>query len=227
MSGEWISIGAMGGELRAWRAAPRDARRGGVVILQEIFGVNANIREICSDFAEHGYEAIAPALFDRVAPGFETADVNDDTVAKGRAYVEATPFELALGDCQACIDYLAPFGPVFMAGFCYGGSLAWVSAQRLSGLSAISSFYGRLAPSYLDEPLKVPLIAHFGRDDPSIPLNGVEKLMQAYPEVPVHLYDAGHSFMRKGASYVEDAAKLAWLRTLQLFQRNAGAKEDF
>lgn len=226
MSGEWISIGATGADVRAWRAGPRDARRGGVVVLQEIFGVNANIREICSDFAEHGYEAVAPALFERVAPGFETLDVNDDTMAKGRAYVEATPFDVALGDCQACVDYLAPSGPVFMAGFCYGGSLAWMSAQRLSGLSAISSFYGRLIPDYLDEPLRVPLIAHFGRNDPSIPLDGVEKLMQAFPDVPVHLYDAGHSFMRKGHAYVEDAAKLAWLRTLQLFQRNSGARDE-
>lgn len=227
MSGEWISIGATGVEIRAWRAAPQDARRGGVVVLQEIFGVNSNIREICSDFAEHGYEAIAPALFERVAPGFETLDVNDETLAKGRAYVDATPFDVALSDCQACVDFLAPSGKVFMAGFCYGGSLAWMAAQRLSGLSAISSFYGRLAPDYLDEPLKAPLIAHFGKNDPSIPLDGVERLMQAYPDVPVHLYDAGHSFMRKGGSYAEDAAKLAWLRTLQLFQRNAAAKEDF
>jgi carboxymethylenebutenolidase len=226
MSGEWINISATGIDVRAWRAAPQDARRGGVVVLQEIFGVNENIREICNDFAEHGYEAIAPALFERVAPGFETLDVNDETMAKGRALVDATPFDAALSDCQACVDYLAPSGNVFMAGFCYGGSLAWMSAQHLKGLSAVSSFYGRLIPSHLDAPLQVPLIAHFGKNDPSIPLEGVEKVMHAYPEVPVHLYDAGHSFMRKGASYVEDAAKLAWLRTLQLFQRNSGARDD-
>jgi carboxymethylenebutenolidase len=227
MSGEWINIAATGIEVRAWRAAPQDARRGGVVVLQEIFGVNANIREICSDFAEHGYEAIAPALFERVAPGFETLDVNDETMAKGRAYVAATPMDAALADCQACVDYLSASGKVFMAGFCYGGSLAWMSAQHLKGLSAVSSFYGRLIPDYLDSPLQVPLIAHFGKNDPSIPIAGVEKVMQAFPEAPVHLYNAGHSFMRKGGSYVEDAAKLAWLRTLQLFQRNAASKEDF
>jgi carboxymethylenebutenolidase len=225
LTGEWIQIGA-DSPIDAWRFPPRDARRGGVVVIQEIFGVNASIREICETFAEHGYEALAPALFDRLAPGFETDDINADAIAKGRDLVDQIPLDDALSDCQAAIDYLSIDGPVFLTGFCYGGSLAWLAAQHCRGLSAISSFYGRLAPDNLDGPLLAPVIAHFGRHDESIPLAGVEALASAYPEVPVHLYDAGHGFMRKGPGYHADAAKLAWLRTLQVFQRNSGSRAD-
>lgn len=223
MSGDWIEIGPS--KVRTWRAAPRDARRGGVVVIQEVFGVSAHIRAICDAFAEHGYEALAPAIF-RSDPDFVADEVNDASIAKGRALVEATPLDGALADCQTLVNALASEGAVFMTGFCYGGSLSWLAAQRLAGLAAISSFYGRFAPDHLDAPLQAPTICHFGKTDSSIPLDRVEKLAAAYPDVPVFLYDAGHGFMRQGDHYHADSAKLAWLRTLQLFQRNSGARTD-
>jgi len=206
----------------AYRATPSDARRGGLVLVQEIFGVTAHIRELADSFAAAGFETLAPAFFDRRAPGFE-AGYDAAGVAKGRSLSEETPWDEVAGDLQAAVNALAP--PVFVTGFCWGGTAAWLAACRCTGVSAASAFYGRRIPELLGETPKAPIIFHFGKTDASIPTEVVEAVAEAVPDAPIHLYDAGHGFMSdRRADYNADAASLARLRTLQLFARNSGER---
>ena len=208
----------------AYRAAPADARRGGLVLVQEIFGVTAHIRDLADGFAADGYETIAPAFYDRRAPGFE-AGYEADGVAKGRALSEETPWDEVAADLQAAIDALAP--PVFVVGYCWGGTAAWLAACRCFGFAASTVFYGRRIPELIAETPKVPIILHFGRTDPTIPLETVEAIAAAHPDLPIHLYDAGHGFNSdRRADYNPDAARLARLRTLRLFALNGAGRGE-
>ncbi len=208
----------------AYRAAPVDARRGGLVLVQEIFGVTAHIRDLADGFAADGYETIAPAFYDRRAPGFE-AGYDADGVARGRALSEETPWDEVAADLQAAIDALAP--PVFVVGYCWGGTAAWLAACRCAGLAASTVFYGRRIPELIAETPKVPIILHFGRTDPTIPPAMVEAIAAAHPDLPIHLYDAGHGFNSdRRADYNPDAARLARLRTLRLFALNGAGRGE-
>jgi len=207
----------------AWREAPGDARRGGLVLIQEIFGVTDHIRDLAAGFAADGYETLAPAFFDRRSKGFE-AGYDAEGIARGRALSEATPWDEVAADLQAAIDALAP--PVFAVGYCWGGTGAWLAACRCAGLTAASSFYGRRIPELMAETPKVPIILHFGRTDSSIPPAIVEAIGAAHPDIPIHLYDAGHGFVSdRRADHHPDAARLARLRTLKLFARGGGRGE--
>jgi carboxymethylenebutenolidase len=208
----------------AYRADPPDARRGGLVLVQEIFGVTDHIRELADGYAADGYETLAPAFFDRRAPGFQ-AGYDAEGIAKGRDLSEATPWDEVAADLQAAIDALAP--PVFVVGYCWGGTAAWLAACRCGGLAGASAFYGRRIPELLSETPKVPIILHFGRDDASIPPAVVEAIAAAHEEIPIHIYDAGHGFVSdRRADYRPDAARLARLRTLRLFARNGGGRAE-
>ncbi len=199
-------------------------KRGGLIVLQEIFGVTVDMREACDRFADDGYECIAPSLFDRVHPGF-LAEPDEAGFAAGRKASAATPVDQAMGDIQAAIDALK--GPVFLVGYCFGGFMAWMAANRCRGLSAVSSYYGRRITEHLDAAPTCPLILHFGKHDPHIPLSDPEAIAQAYPDLPVHLYEAGHGFCRRSsADYDAEADRLSRLRTLQLFHRSAGSKGE-
>jgi carboxymethylenebutenolidase len=136
---------------------------------------------------------------------------------------EDHPFELSVADTQACIDALKDKGPVFITGYCYGGSVTWAAACRCDGLAAASAYYGRLIPEMADETPRCPTILHFGRHDQNIPLDGVDKVRSRHPDVAIHLYDAGHGFNsdRRG-DYREESARLARQRTLDLFRANGG-----
>jgi len=211
-------------ELAAYHAPPRDARRGGLVLVQEIFGVTEHIRELCDGFAEDGYEVIAPSFYDRAAPGF-TADYSPESIEKGRELSAAAPWDQVQGDLQAAIDALA--GPVFVTGFCWGGAAAWLAACRCDGLAAAACFYGRRISELVDETPKVPTILHFGKSDPTIPLEKVEEIRERHPELPIYLYDAGHGFVSdRRADYDPDSARLARLRTLAHFSRNGGGRGE-
>jgi carboxymethylenebutenolidase len=208
----------------AWRAAPQDARRGGVVVIQEIFGVTDHIRDLADGFAADGYEALAPSLFDRRAPGF-AAGYDAEGVSAGRAISEATPWDEVAGDLQAAVDALA--APVFVVGYCWGGTAAWLAACRCERVAAASAYYGRRIPELLDETPRCPIILHFGRQDPTIPPAVVEAIGAAHPDLPIHLYDAGHGFASdRRSDFSADAARLARLRTLQLFALNGGGRGD-
>ena len=225
--GERLRLASLadGFEFDAYHAPASEARRGGLVLLQEIFGVNGNIRAIADSFAAEGYEVLAPALFDRSQRDFEAGYDDLRGIAKGRGFADRTDWRLTLGDIQACIGALAP--PVFAVGYCFGGSAAWLAACRAEGLTAASSFYGRLIPDFADETPRCPIILHFGKDDTSIPLASVERIQAAHPDLPVWLYDAGHGFCcEERSDFQPDACSLARLRTLQLFHRSGGAKGE-
>jgi carboxymethylenebutenolidase len=208
----------------AYRAPVADARRGGVVVIQEIFGVTDQIRQVADAFAADGYEALAPALFERRARGFE-AGYDPKGVAEGREISEATPWYEVADDLQACVAALA--APVFAVGYCWGGAAAWLAACRCEGLAAVSSYYGRRIPELLGETPRCPIILHFGREDASIPPANVDAIAAAHPEIPIHLYDAGHGFASdRRNDYRPDAARLARLRTLQLFALNGGGRSE-
>lgn len=218
-------VGADGFRFGASRWAPPDARRGGLVLIQEIFGVTAGVAALARSFADEGYEVLAPSLFDRLERGFAvTADAGG--VAKGRAYSETTPWDQVAGDLEAAIVALPP--PVFAVGYCWGGTAAWLTAARCPGLAAVSSFYGRRIPELVTEPPRCPIILHFGRDDPTIPPAMIEAIAEIYPDLPIHLYPAGHGFAsERSADHDADAARLAHLRTLRLFARHGGERGEF
>ncbi len=203
---------------------PKEARRGGLVLVQEIFGVTDHIQDLARTFAHDGYEVLAPSLYDRRAPRFQ-AGYDEDGIARGRSLSEATPWSEVESDLRACVAALT--GPVFVVGYCWGGTAAWLAAARVPGVSAVSSYYGRRIPELISEPPKCPIILHFGRSDPTIPPETVAKIRERYPDLSVHEYDAGHGFASdRRKDFVEDAARLARLRTLQLFHRNAGLAGD-
>jgi carboxymethylenebutenolidase len=212
-----------GFEFDAWRQGPPDARRGGLIVIQEIFGVTDHIRETAASYAEEGFEVIAPSLYDRRAPGFEAAYSSDD-VGRARDLSQATPWDEVAADLAACVAALAP--PVFAVGYCWGGAAAWMAACRVDGIAAASCYYGRRIPEFTGQTPRCPVIAHFGRRDASIPPEVVEAITEAHPDVPVYLYDAGHGFNSdRRADYDADCARLAKLRTLQLFAQSGGRGE--
>ncbi|HEX8418830.1 MAG TPA: dienelactone hydrolase family protein [Sphingomonas sp.] len=215
---------ADGAEVAVYHVHPAGERRGGLVLVQEIFGVTDHIRELCDDYAKDGYEVLAPALFDREHPGFE-ADYSGDGLAEAiRLAREAHPFAQSLADVQTCVDALAASGPVFVVGYCYGGSVAWFAATQLTGVAAASGYYGSLIPAAADQEPKVPVILHFGRYDTGIPMGGVEQVIaKEWPNATVHVYDAGHGFNSdRRKDYHEPSAELAKARTLELFRANGG-----
>ena len=224
--GEAISLSSAtdGFVFSAYRAPPEDARRGGLVLIQEIFGVTDHIRGLADGFATDGYETIAPSFYDRQQRGFE-AGYDAESVAAGRRYSEAAPWDEVAADLDAAVAALAP--PVFVAGYCWGGSATWLAACRCEGVAAASAFYGRRIPELLSETPRCPIILHFGRHDPTIPPATVEQIAEAFPDIPIHRYDAGHGFFSdRRADYHADAARLARLRTLQLFALNGGGRGD-
>ena len=224
--GEAVSLtsGKDGFSFGAYHAPHVDARRGGLVLIQEIFGVTAHIRELADGFAADGYETLAPSLYDRQERGF-AAGYDADAVARGRRYSEAAPWDDVAADLAACVAALKP--PVFVAGYCWGGSATWLAAGRCEGVAAASSFYGRRIPELLEEAPRCPIILHFGRRDPTIPLATIEAIAARYPDLPIYLYDAGHGFASdRRADYDADCARLARLRTLQLFTLHGGGRGE-
>ncbi len=225
--GERITLSAADGSpVAAYHAPPGEARRGGLVILHAIWGVTPHIRALSDDLAGSGYEVIAPGLLDDADAPFPTADLDPPNLDARMAMGEASGWgAAALPNVQAAIDALAPKGQVFAMGFCFGGTTAWLASSRCTDLTAVSCFYGGDIAGYADEQPKVPTILHFGRTDPMIPMGDVETVQAAHPDLPVWLYDAGHAFVAPNGRH-EDSARLAMLRTLQLFQRAGGSRGE-
>jgi carboxymethylenebutenolidase len=208
----------------AYHAKPTDARRGGLLLIQEIFGVTDHIRELCDGFAEDGYEVIAPAFYDRLERGF-AADYSPESIQKGVQYSQGTPWDQVAADAQAAIEALS--GPVFVTGFCWGGAATWLVACRCDGVAAAAGYYGRRISELKDETPRCPTLLHFGKDDASIPPERIDEIRERHPDLPIYLYDAGHGFVSdRRADYHPDSARLARLRTLQLFANNGGGKSE-
>src|SRR5579863_10540059 len=170
-----VSLSAKDGhKLGAYVAQPNAKPKGAIVVIQEIFGVNHHIKAVSDRFAAMGYAAVAPALFDRIKPGIEF-DYSPKSIEEARALRPKVPLEASLADVQAAIDYAKQFGKVAVVGYCWGGSLAFFAATRLSGATAAVGYYGGMIAAHATEKPKIPIILHFGDKDQSIPMSDVEK----------------------------------------------------
>ncbi len=214
--------GADGFELSAWHEQAFTPHKGGVIVIQEIFGMDRHVRADVERWAKMGYEAIAPAMFDRLQRDFH-AEHDDAGIKAGIAHARATPLEQALGDIAACRDFLAKHGgKVNVVGYCYGGSLTWLAACKLPGIAAASSYYGSMVQANAALKPLCPTIVHLGRTDPGIPADDVAAAVAEHnPDVPVYIYEgAGHGFNNESPErYSAEAADLARHRTLELFDR--------
>jgi carboxymethylenebutenolidase len=182
-----------GHEFDAHRVDPLGPVRGGVVVVQEIFGVNRHIRAVAARFAAAGWSAIAPSLFDRIERGVELG-YDPPGFARGRELVGQLEMPRVLVDMQAAIDALQDVGKIGVVGYCWGGAVAWLSAARLERLSAAVSYYGSRIVNHMDERPRVPTMLQVGRADASLPIEQVRELGRRYPELAIHEYEAGHGF---------------------------------
>jgi carboxymethylenebutenolidase len=210
-----------GHTLDCWIEPAQGARQGGLVILQEIFGVTDQLKGLAQTYAALGYEVAIPALFDRVEKG---AVVPFDEAPRGRDLMMETELDNTVRDIDAAAQALSDSGgKVAVMGFCWGGGLAIRSAQKLQIAGAVA-FYGTRLPQYLDAPLNAPLLAHFGRTDDHVPPEMLAEAQAALPEMEVHLYDAGHAFANdaRPAAYNADAAAVAHQRTQAFLAKHLG-----
>lgn len=221
--GAWIELKPEGaGPIRAWRADPEGRPRGGIVVIQEIFGVNAHIRAVTDRLAVDDYLAIAPAIFDHVEKGF---DVGYDAESRARGIAIAGKFDRdqVLRDVASGVEVAKQGGKVGIVGFCLGGTVAWMAAGRVPGLSAAVGYYGGGIVGLKDLKPRVPTLLHFGEKDAHIPLEGVREVAAAHPDVEVHTYPAEHGFScDHRESYDAPSAALAWTRTLGFFAKHLG-----
>jgi carboxymethylenebutenolidase len=211
---------ADGFRLGAYRADPVGPVRGGVVVIQEIFGVNHHIRSICDRLADAGYRAIAPQLFDRIEPNFESGyTVPEVTYARGLA--GRVDWAKMVVDTFSAVDALKRDGPVAIMGFCMGGSVAFLASARFGGLAAAICYYGGQIARNADQKPKCPVQMHFGEDDEHISMDDVETIRQKRPECEIYVYHgAGHAFSNEDrSSYELRSAKIAWQRSLALLTR--------
>jgi carboxymethylenebutenolidase len=210
-------------QLGAYRAEPSGTAKGGVVVIQEIFGVNHHIRAVCDRLTGEGYSALAPALFDRQVKDFESG-YSPDEIAEARKFVANPDWNAMLSDSQAAIDELKGSGRrVAIMGFCMGGTVSFLAACRLSGLNAAVCYYGGQIARFADEKPKVPTLMHFGEKDASIPMSDVEKIKEKRAnDCEIYVYpDAQHGFhCDERGSYHEPSAKLAWQRTLEFLGKH-------
>ena len=219
--GRDIALDTPSGRVGAWRAEPMGAPRGGIVIVQEIYGVNAHIRSVADRYAAEGYVAIAPAFFDPVEHDVELGYTKDDT-SRGRDLVDRLGLEAAVGIVDAAAGVLRAEGlKAGVVGFCWGGTVALLANTRL-GLPAVS-YYGARNVPFLDEPLRAPMQFHFGGQDPAIPPEAVQAHREKVgDEAEVFLYPgAGHAFNRDldPGHYHADAARQAHAHAMALFEQ--------
>lgn len=214
-----------GHSLGAYRADPTGAAKGGVVVVQEIFGVNSHIRDICDRLAALGYVAIAPALFDRTERDFQCG-YSADEVAQARTFIADADWDAFVRDTNAARAAIADVGKIGVTGFCMGGSVAFLAATRLDGIACASGFYGGKIDAYADEAPKCPVHLHYGTEDHGIPMENVERVRtKRSGDCEIFVYDgAGHGFhCDQRASFHAEASELAWQRTCDLFKAHVGS----
>jgi len=215
--GHWVSLQTPTGNISAWRADPPVGSRGGLGVIQEIFGVNGNMRSVVDRFAGHGFTAIAPALFDHIEHHVELG-YDEAGVAYGRKLVEQLGFDRAVADVAAAQRLLQPDGNVGVVGYCWGGTVAFLSWARLR-LPAVSYYGARTAPFLAHERSNAPLMLHFGEQDPMIPPEAVAAHREALPDAKIHLWPAGHGFnCEQRQDYNATVATQALQRTLAFFE---------
>lgn len=213
--GQHITLTAKDGHtFGAYRADPAGAPKGAIVVIQEIFGVNSHIRNVTDRFAQDGYVAIAPALFDRQEKNFQSGYTPDE-IANARKFIAKPDWDAMLRDTQAAIDAVKSAGPVAVIGYCMGGSIAFLAATRANDVACAVGYYGGAIVKFADEKPKVPVMLHFGAKDQGIPLTDVEAIRGKRPDVEIYIYDdAGHGFnCDERGSYDKGSAEIALTRT--------------
>jgi carboxymethylenebutenolidase len=218
--GQNIELSAADGHrLGAYMSSPAATPRGGIVVIQEIFGVTRHIRAVADQYAAAGFAAVAPALFDRVE---RNVDVPYTDMAKGYGYMQQLKNEQVMLDVQAAIHRLGTAGKVGVVGYCWGGTMAYLAAARLAVAAAVA-YYGGGIDKYTAEKPRCPILFHFGERDAHIPLAAVEKVKAEVPDGIFYLYPADHGFnCTDRASFEPASAKLALERSLEFFHRHVG-----
>lgn len=221
--GKMIELTAADGhKLGAYVAEPAGKPKGGIVLIQEIFGVNQHIRKVADGYAADGYKVVAPALFDRVGKDIQLGYGPEDQ-EKGRNTRAGLKWDDVLADVTAAQAAVKDAGKTAIVGYCFGGSVAWLAATRLN-FDASVAYYGGNVADFAGEKPKCPVILHNGTEDKGIPMDKVEKIKAAQPDLPVYLYEgAGHGFnCDERGSWHEGSAKLARQRTLEFLAKHVG-----
>lgn len=220
--GEHVKLQAADGhEFDAYLARPAGAPSAGLIVLQEAFGVNYHIRSVADEYASDGFLAIAPALYDRLERGIELGYEGAEK-ERGLTLARQSNHDDVIKDIAAAIDYAhrQTGKKVGVIGYCFGGSMAWLSATRINPDAAVG-YYGGQIPRYAAETPRCPVMLHFGKLDQHIPQSEVDKVQAVHPDVPIYWYDAGHGFNTSDrSSYNPEAAKLARQRSLAFLKMN-------
>ena len=206
-----------GHRFEVFRALPGARPVAAVVVIQEVFGVNHHIQALATRFAEQGYAALAPALFDRVAPGIALGYAGED-LERGRALRMEIGWDGPVFDIAATLEAASTHGRVGVIGYCWGGSLAFLAATRLSPACAVC-YYGGQIIDFKDETPTCPLMMHFGDADPIIPADARAAILAAQPGADIHVYPAGHGFnCTERPDFDPESARVAGERTARFLE---------
>ena len=222
--GSWIELQADDGhKLAAYKAEPSGKPRGGIVVIQEIFGVNSHIKSVADGYAADGYLVIAPAMFDRAQRNYDTG-YSQPEIDAGRKVMQGLDWGNTMKDVAAAVASAKHAGKVGIVGYCWGGTVAWVAAARVPGLACSVPHYGGSMPNFIGEKPKCPVMCNFGELDQSPTLEQAKAIAAAHPGITAHYYaGAGHGFNCDHRwSYNAAAAKLARERTLAFFRQHVG-----
>jgi carboxymethylenebutenolidase len=212
-----------GHSLTAYEVRPDNAPRGGIVLLQEIFGITGYIRRVCEGYSRHGYHVVAPALFDRVRPGIELTYSKEDAVT-GRGLRGKISWEKTFADLEAAKDWLKGAGKIATLGYCWGGTVSWRAAGHISGIAGAVCYYGTQIDPYIAERPRCPVLMHFGDKDPIATLEHAGALRAAQgAQVEIQVYPAGHGFScDETPTFHAASAELALRRSLQFLAAHVG-----
>jgi carboxymethylenebutenolidase len=212
---------ADGHTLSAYLAGPVNGTKG-IVMIQEIFGVNRHMRDMADRFAAQGYAVVTPALFDRVQRGVELGYTADDIAAGRDLRMKLTDAQM-IADVEAAANHLAG-KTIGIVGYCFGGTVAWWGATRTRRFAASSCWYGGGVAGTKDEAPNCPVQMHFGDQDASIPMTDVDAVKAAQPKAEIYVYPGvGHGFgCDERGSFNQAAYQLAQQRTLDFFARQLG-----
>ena len=204
----------------AYQAKPAGTPKGGIVVIQEIFGVNEHIRNVVDHFAAAGYVAIAPAFFDHIENDVEL-DYDAKGIARGRALIGELDIDQVMADVGSAAGSIRFAGKIGVVGYCWGGTIAMLASSRL-GLPAVS-YYGARNVAWLHENFSAPLQFHFGAKDTSIPPEAIERHRECLPDAEIYIYPAAHGFnCDRRKDFDAASAALAGQRTLAFFAQHLG-----
>jgi carboxymethylenebutenolidase len=223
--GERFKLTAADGfELTAYKAVPEGKVRGGVVLIQEVWGLNNWIRSVADRWARHGFLCIAPGMFDRVDYGFESENYGQDHFARVGEVMKTFSMDNAVVDVDAAIKAASEGGKVGITGYCFGGRVSWIAASKVDGLTAASGYYGGGVPNYIDLSPKIPIEMHFADKDQGIPLEQVEALKAKHPEADIYTYAGDHGFCNsdRPEKFNEASCTKASARSLEFFHKHLG-----